>query len=429
VDLLQQWLAGEVTSATRVLSVLAPAILIIAYFVIGGLIYGVRRIVLGPYRDAEMEARGDSALLTMGLRRYFYWLIQPPFKLICRIGLPADAITTLSVLVALASGAAFAAGKFGLGGWLYIFSGILDVLDGRLARASGQSSPHGAALDSILDRYADAVVLMGLAWFYRDSWVLAVVLAALTGSLLTSYVRARGEGLGLDVKVGLMQRPERIVTLGLTTAFAPIVAVMYEPGVATPMHWLAVVGLVFLAVASQLTAAWRFAYVLSALNQSKDKPTLLDTGHGGLIRSVISAVVATGADFTAVLFMVDSFGLSPWTATALGCGVGAIVNFAINRIWAFEPTGDPVRGQAGRYAFVSGTSLGLNAGGVAVLMLLPGIDYRLAWGLVRGAVFVFWNYPLHRDYVFVDAKPARATPTDAITQRPRTIKPQTIEAQ
>ncbi|MBU0553356.1 GtrA family protein [Myxococcota bacterium] len=393
-------LRGEMHTEPIIYS-LGPAMMITAYFGVGLLLYGARRALIGPYRDAEMEARGDSALLVMGLRRYFYWLIQPPFHLLRWLKLPPNAITTLSGLISISSGVAFAAGRFSLGGWLYIFSGILDVFDGRLARAMGRASAQGAALDSILDRYADAVVLAGLAWFYRDSWVLVAVLVALSGSLLTSYVRAKGEALGLEVKGGMMQRPERIVSLGITTAFAPFLEALYPHTPGQPAFVLAVLGLVFLAVSSQSTAASRFIYVLRALDQGRDgQARLLGAQRGGLPRALTSAFAATGADFLIVTALVSFTGLMPWWATAIGCAVGALINFTINRRWAFEPADAPVTLQAGRYVFVSGLSLALNAGGVAVLLLLPDLDYRLAWILARGAVFLFWNFPLHRDYVF-----------------------------
>lgn len=380
---------------------LGPAMMITAYFVLGLMLYGARRVLIGPYRDAEMEERGDSALLMMGIRRYFFWLIQPPFRLLRWLELPPNAITTLSGLISISSGVAFAGGHFSLGGWLYIFSGILDIFDGRLARATGRSSAQGAALDSILDRYADAAVLAGLAWFYRDSWVLVAALIATSGSLLTSYIRAKGEALGLDVKVGMMQRPERVVTLGVSTAFAPFLEALYPHSGAVPPYLLAVVGLVFLAASSQMTAARRFIYVLRSLNdEGPGDARLLSTQRGGLLRSVTSAFAATGADFLVVTVLVSLAGLMPWWATAVGCAVGAVINFTINRRWAFERSEVNVELQAGRYVFVSGLSLALNAGGVAVLLLLPNLDYRIAWLLARGAVFLFWNFPLHRDYVF-----------------------------
>jgi putative flippase GtrA len=88
----------------------------------------------------------------------------------------------------------------------------------------------------------------------------------------------------------------------------------------------------------------------------------------------------------------------------LGCAIGGAVGFAVSRLWVFSLGDKPLRAQIMRYVMVSGTSLALNAGGVYVLMLLPSPDYRLAWLLVRGAVFLCWNYPLHRDFVFAAEK-------------------------
>jgi phosphatidylglycerophosphate synthase len=100
-------------------------------------------------------------LLGLWIRRYFVWVTRIPWRAVEASGVPANALTTLAALLALASGVAFAAGHFALGGWLYIFSGILDVFDGRLARAQQRAGPMGAVLDSVLDRYGDAAVLTG----------------------------------------------------------------------------------------------------------------------------------------------------------------------------------------------------------------------------------------------------------------------------
>lgn len=404
-------LSGDLTDEARVWTAFAPLIVLTVYF-LGGL--GVYLVLQRRHRvteDAEMRARGQTLLLGQTARQAFIWLIQPLWKLVRATGLPADAITMLSMLVSLASGLAMAGGRFALGGWLYIFSGILDVIDGRLARASGTQSQAGAALDSVLDRYADSAVLAGLAWYYRESWVLAVVLTALVGSLLTSYIRARGEGLGVDIRIGAMQRAERIFALGVTTAFAPVVAVLYEAPGPHPMHWLAVGGLILLAVSSQWTAAQRLVYLLGKLRT--ERPKWLTTKRDGMPRSVLASAAATAVDFAVVVALVDQLGLSPWAATALGCVAGAAVSFALGRWWAFSASDRGVLPQAGRYAFVSATSLGLNAGGVAVWQLLP-VDYRAAWWVTRGLVFALWNYPLHRDYVFGNG-PDPKPPTAAVT--------------
>ena len=96
---------------------------------------------------------------------------------------------------AAGSGAAAAYGRFALAGWLYFLCGILDILDGRVARIRGQVSQAGAFLDSVIDRYAELFVFGGMTVFYRDSWALSAVLLASLGSLMVSYTRARGEAL------------------------------------------------------------------------------------------------------------------------------------------------------------------------------------------------------------------------------------------
>ncbi len=410
LDVLFDWVSGRLSSEARVWTALAPALLGVAYFLVGLLIYSLRYVVRGSHRDAEMESRGSTVLAGMFLRLYFVWLMQPLWKAIYKTGIPATAITTLSVLLATASGVSLAAGRFALGGWLYIFAGICDFLDGRVARARGSASRSGAALDSVLDRYSDAAVLVGLSWYYRDGWVLLAAQAALVGSSLIPYIRARGEAAGVAVKdVGMMQRAERILYLGAAVALSPIVEVWLAPNEARPLHRLAVVGVVLLAVSTQVTALQRLIFLLGALRDDVSERRWLGLGKGSLGRNAVSSGIATAADFALVTLLVGTLFSPPPLATAVGCGLGAVVNFTINRVWAFGGNGDRKLPQLGRYGFVSLTSAGLNAGGVAVLLLLPSIDYRLAWALVRGAVFIAWNFPLQRDYVFKTpevAKPA-----------------------
>lgn len=394
-------LAGNLSPSQRVWTALAPSLVFIGYFVFGFIAYTIRYWIKGPYQDPEMQARPTTLLMGMWIRLCFAWLMKPLWSAAIRSGLPANAITTLSVLLSTGAGVSLAAGRFALGGWLYIFSGILDVLDGRMARARGRASASGAALDSILDRYSDAAVLMGLAWYYRDSWVLMAVLTALVGSSLVPYIRAKAEASGISMReVGMMQRAERIVYLGAAVALSPIVEVLVHPDEKYPMHWLAVGGVVLLAVSTQITALQRFGALLSALGDSVFKASWMRTGKGSALRNVVAALVATGFDFLFLLALVFSGYFAPPIATAIGCGVGAVINFSVNRIWTFG-SNDAKLPQMGRYAFVSFTSALLNAGGVAVMLLLPSIDYRVAWVIVRAAVFLMWNFPLHRDYVFV----------------------------
>jgi putative flippase GtrA len=118
-----------------------------------------------------------------------------------------------------------------------------------------------------------------------------------------------------------------------------------------------------------------------------------------LARSIAAAAFATSADFTLVVVLVSGAQVAPALATGLGCAAGAAVNFLLSRVWAFASFG-PLPGQVLRYSLVSASAMLLNSGGVGAAVLLPGFDYRIAWWLVRCLVFLLWNYPLHRHYVF-----------------------------
>lgn len=355
--------------------------------------------------DQETVKRGDSLLVGAFVRHFFFWLCKPIDRAFVRSGIPADGITTLAVLVGLASGVAVAAGRFALGGWLFIASGILDTLDGRVARARGEVTAAGGALDSVLDRYADSAILVGLAWYYRDSWILLLVLGALVGSAMVPYVRAKSEVLGVAQRGGLMGRAERVVYMGVATALSPVLEAVVNPGDPHPRHWLAVCGIGLVAVLANLTALQRLAGLLRVLRPPR--PPTQRSRRSILFLSAAAAAAATGIDYLAVVAMVEFAALPPMLATLLGALLGGTSNFALNRAITFR-SDRPLVGQAGRYAWVSGSSALLNAAGVALFALHPAIGYRLAWWIVRGAVWLTWNLPLQRDFVFSASAPQGA---------------------
>ncbi|WP_342378190.1 GtrA family protein [Myxococcus stipitatus] len=395
---LVAWLTGNLSPSARIWTALAPAILACAYFLGGLVIFCIRCAFKGVPRDEETLKRGSTVLVGFFLRHYFFWVIQPLWAVILRSGLPANALSMLSGLLGISSGVAVAAGRFALGGWLFLAAGILDVMDGRIARTRKEANPAGAALDSVLDRYVDSAMLMGLAWYYRDTWVLLPALGALLGSSLVPYVRAKGEGLGVSVRDGAMQRLERVLFLGVGTALSPILEAVFWPEEKHPMHWLAVVGLVFVAIMSNLTAISRFRNLVKAL-APKRQEARSEKAIVGL--NAAAGAIATAVDFALVLALVEWMNLLPAWATVLGALLGAVVNYSINRVLTFRSTAAVGR-QMVRYAVVSGTSALLNAGGVALLTLHPQLAYTLGWWLVRGVVYFAWNLPLQRDYVFND---------------------------
>jgi phosphatidylglycerophosphate synthase/putative flippase GtrA len=408
LDTMVSWILGDLSPSARIWTALAPALLACGYFIVGLLLFLVRCAIKGVPQDEETLKRGSTVLVGMFLRHYFFWVIQPLWAVVYRSGLPANALSMLSGLLGVSSGVAVAAGRFAMGGWLFLIAGILDVMDGRVARVRKQANPAGAALDSVLDRYVDSAMLMGLAWYYRDTWVLLPVLVAFLGTSLVPYVRARGEGLGVNIRGGAMQRLERVLFLGVGVALSPIIEAIWFPEHKHPMHWLAVAGLVFVALMSNVTALSRFRALVTAL--APPQPARKRSGSAILGFNAAAGAIATAVDFAAVLAMVKWLDFSPVLATALGCVLGGVVNYTINRIVTFRSRGK-VAPQLARYTLVSATSALLNAGGVALFTLHPQLAYTVGWWLARGAVYFAWNLPLQRDYVFND-------PPEALLERP-----------
>ena len=135
---------------------------------------------------------------------------------------------------------------------LILLCGTLDILDGKVAVNSNRKSLFGAILDSSFDRYSEFFIYAGIAYHFRNSWVVWLVFTAFLGSTMVSYTRARAEGLGIDCRVGMMQRAERLVLLFAGTFFGLIFRI-YDPALTV------VVGLI--ALVSNITTVQRLAYV------------------------------------------------------------------------------------------------------------------------------------------------------------------------
>jgi len=145
----------------------------------------------------------------------FYALINPIGDILEAAEIHPHVVTGTGLILSIISGIMFWKGHIFGGGIVLIISGVCDVLDGRLARKTNTHSRFGALLDSTVDRYSEIAVYMGLAAFFRSAFIDALIILTIAGSLLTSYVRARAEGLGIECKMGLMQRPERITFLAV----------------------------------------------------------------------------------------------------------------------------------------------------------------------------------------------------------------------
>ena len=152
-------------------------------------------------------------------------VIEPVADWLVRRRIHPNTITTFGTFCTVVAGAIFASGHIRTAGWFLGLTALFDVLDGTVARRTNTSSTFGAFYDSTLDRVADGALLGGLVIFYATStrygnnYLLVITLAGLIGTFLTSYTRARAESLGVDAKVGMLQRPERITLLSAPQAF------------------------------------------------------------------------------------------------------------------------------------------------------------------------------------------------------------------
>jgi len=229
-------------------------------------VYAGRRRTGRRRLDDDVRSRGATLLLPSFLRDYWDWVTGPVVRALVRWRVSPDLITWCSLVIAGCASVSLARGSLGLGGGLYLLAGAMDLFDGRVARATGRATRAGAFIDSTIDRYAEILVLSGLAWWLRGSPLLWAALAGLSGSLMVSYTRARGEGLGFVVREGGLQRAERVVSLGGACVAAELWPLWRDPAVIPDAPRVLVgAGLVVLAVGSHVTAIQRARRVVQVL--------------------------------------------------------------------------------------------------------------------------------------------------------------------
>lgn len=177
--------------------------------------------VEGKGRAKEERQHGRWDTVTDWARTQAGVILMPIARVMGRLGIHPNTITILGLLLQSGVGVVFGLGHIQLGGWLLLLVAPVDALDGALARALGKESRFGAFLDSTLDRFSDAALILGLMVHYlRQGASVEVVVAfvAMVGAIMVSYTRARAEAMGFDCKVGLLTRMERIVLIGALSA-------------------------------------------------------------------------------------------------------------------------------------------------------------------------------------------------------------------
>jgi CDP-diacylglycerol--glycerol-3-phosphate 3-phosphatidyltransferase len=170
-------------------------------------------------------AETGGGLISQKLQDGFIGLTKPLVKVLSKWDIHPNAVTVVGVITTACAAVVLFLGHMRWGGLLILLGGLCDMTDGALARYTDKASRFGAFFDSTVDRYAESIMFFGIAAHFflnNNHWSLVAVFLALCGSLMVSYTRARAEGLGFEAKMGLMQRPERILIIGLGALVHPI---------------------------------------------------------------------------------------------------------------------------------------------------------------------------------------------------------------
>lgn len=167
--------------------------------------------------EGSIESKKERRTFTDFLRANFGWVLEPIVRFLSRMGVKPNMVTAAGLIGTIASAYLLSQGNFFWGGLAYLISGPIDALDGALARLQGEEEDFGAFVDSVTDRYSELFVFAALLWYslqHGDNWLALASYFAAFGSVLVSYTRARAQSLGLEAKVGLFSRVERIIILG-----------------------------------------------------------------------------------------------------------------------------------------------------------------------------------------------------------------------
>jgi CDP-diacylglycerol--glycerol-3-phosphate 3-phosphatidyltransferase len=207
------------------------------------------------------------------IKKGYLRLVDPVADWFVRWRVHPNTITVIGTLCTVTGGVIYGTGHIRTAGWFLGLTALFDVLDGTVARRSGRSSTFGAFLDSTLDRVADGAVMLGLATFYalnpvhRSVPMMIVCMLGLIAAFLTSYTRARAEALGIDAKVGILQRPERVTLLSAPQAFFGLAL----------NGWVLALIIVVLTVTAWVTVVQRIAFVYRSTQSDTDARLTRDT--------------------------------------------------------------------------------------------------------------------------------------------------------
>ena len=191
-------------------------------------------------------------------------VIRPIAKLLISLKVHPHVVTFSGLALSVLAFNFYRQGHFFYAGVMVVLAGACDVLDGKLARETNRMTKFGALMDSTIDRYSEILLFLGLAVFFygKHSHVIYPIIFAIAGSFMVSYIRARAEGLGLECKVGLMQRPERITWL----AFGSLLGGIPKYGI-----YVVIVTIWFIAIFANITVIQRIVFIRNELKRLENQ--------------------------------------------------------------------------------------------------------------------------------------------------------------
>ncbi len=235
-----------------------------------------------PHREKteEILKRMHPSFFGLFLREWSYWILYP-FLLGCKaLRLTPNMITGISLILGFFSGYHYFRGNFATAGWILVASGAFDMLDGRLARMTNRVTREGAFFDSCADRFSEAAIFIGLAMYFALNrsivifgeltwaYILLITLIAMSGSEIVSYVKARGESVGVTTNMGIMQRAERVGVLSFFSVFYPFFKIfLVSNGLDEHLPLMFVIA--FIAVFSVQTAITRMVILFRKIRDSQ----------------------------------------------------------------------------------------------------------------------------------------------------------------
>lgn len=245
-------------------------------------------------KESKFSALRDAA------QQGIYKILNPLVRGLIKAGLTPNMITSIGLglnigvaIIFIVAAERTNRGDLSYVGWagaMVLFAGLFDMLDGQVARLGNMSSRFGALYDSVLDRYSELILFLGICYYLiAHDYFLSSLFAfiALIGSMMVSYTRARAEGLGIECKGGLMQRPERVVTIGVCALACGIAGYfigsdykVFIPGI--PFHVfetmsIFTIPITIMAVMTNITAINRLMDAKRGLEQQERREQKIQT--------------------------------------------------------------------------------------------------------------------------------------------------------